>query len=509
MCRTVWVSYGVGVRARRLVLLAVGVVLLSTAWVFATPPFQAPDEAAQYLRALTIANGHLLGPKVGVTAADRVVIAGGGWRAEQRRWILHDQRSVLVSAALSPPNVSCADGHTDSGRSGCDEVTYTGDYYPIGYLLPAAGIAVSHSVGSAQWLSRIGSLIPALAFIVLALVLVGWRSGWATVGLLGAITPSVLFIASVLNPSGLEVAANLAFVAALLRLRRDAQQFPAWGWLSLGVSGVVTVLAWQLGPVFAAIDLAAVIGLSPPGEWSSLLITRRGALIATGLALIAATGLFAAYGESSGVVHSDISFTPLLASLRAGAHQLAPTLREAVGSFGSLNSNLPAAMPALWWLGILALTAGALTRGTRRERVILVLICGAAVAFPVLFYAWSQRRTGFGMQGRYVLPLLALIPIIAGETLERHSTQTSQAPSRLHAAILTAIALFQLAAWWINADHWANTSASGLISQHAGWNPPLGWWAWLALATLGTLALLGSVTDVRITLARRQTTSAG
>jgi hypothetical protein len=492
-----------------LVLLAVGMVLLCTAWVFATAPFQAPDEAAQYLRALTIANGHLLGAKVAPAAADRGVVAGGGWRAEQRRWILHDQRSVLVSAALSPPNVACADGRAASGQTRCSEVTYTGDYYPIGYLLPAAGIAVSSTVSSAQWLARIGSLLPALGFIVLALVLVGWRSGWATIGLLGAITPSVLFIASVLNPSGLEIAANLAFVAALLRLRRDAQQLPAWGWLSLGVSGVVTVLAWQLGPAFAAIDLAVVIGLSAPAEWSSLLATRRRALIGTGLALIAASVLFAAYGESSGVLHSDISFTPLLANIRAGAHQLVPTLREAVGSFGSLNSSLPPLMTALWWIGIVALLAGALTRASRRERIVLVLISGAAIAFPVLFYAWSQRRTGFGMQGRYVLPLLALLPILAGETLERHSTQTSQSPTRLPATIISAIALFQLAAWWINADHWANTSASGLIAQHARWSPPLGWSPWLTLAILGALALLASATNFPIALARRQTTNAG
>jgi hypothetical protein len=490
-----------GVRARRLSLLAAGLVLLSTAWLFATPPFRAPDEAAHYLRALTIADGRLVGPRVGLDAPGRAALAGGGWRAQEERWIRHDRRSVVVPAALSPPGERCADGRPDVGRKSCIEVTYTGDYYPIAYLIPAGALSLSHDVGSAQWLTRAASLLPALAFIVLALVLVGWRSGWAIFGLLAAVTPTVLFIGSVLNPSGLEIAADLSFVAALLRLRRDRAGFPAWAWVGLAASGAVTILAWQLGPLFAAVDLAAFIALSSRAELRPMLTTRRRGPLAAALTLALATTLFAVYGMTSGVLHSSASFTPLLPSLHAGVDQLGPTLREAVGGFGALSSNLPSFLPLLWGLAVLALLCAAVIRGDRRERIVLAVILVAGLSFPVLFYAWSQRPTGFGMQGRYALPLLALIPMVAGEVLDSHRAragdvlgsrvgQAGASSTPLLALAMAAAAVFQLAAWWINADNWAGTSADGLVFHQASWAPPLGWWPWLAIAALGTLALL-------------------
>jgi Predicted membrane protein (DUF2142) len=479
------------VRARGLALLGAGLVLLSAAWLFATPPFQAPDEAAHYLRALTIAEGRLLGPRVGVDAEGPGALIGDGWRAEEQRWILHDQRSVVVPAALAPPGQPCSDGRPDIGRRSCTEVTYTGDYYPIGYLLPAAAIAVSPDVSSAQWLSRAVSLLSTLAFLLLALALVGRRSGWATIGLLAAMTPAVLFIGSVLNPSGLEIAANLALVAALLRLRRDRAAFPRWAWLSLAVSGAVTILSWQLGPLFAAFDLAAFTALSGRAEVRSLLAARPRAAVATVLTLAVAVTLFAIYGITSGVLHSSASFTPLVSSLHAGVDQLGPTLREAVGGFGKLTSNLPVALPVLWGLAVLVMLCAALVRGDRRERIVLAVIFLAALGFPVVFYAWSQRPTGFGMQGRYALPLLALAPMVAGEVLgPRAAAPRSRHPRHAVPIAIAAIGIFQFAAWWINADHWSGTSAAGLVLDRATWTPPLGWWPWLTVAAIGTVALL-------------------
>src|SRR5204862_258796 len=68
-------------------------------------------------------------------------------------------------------------------------------------------------------------------------------------GLLVAVTPMVLFIASVLNPNGLELGANAAFLASGIRIARAPTESPRWVWASRGVSGAAAVLSWQLGPV--------------------------------------------------------------------------------------------------------------------------------------------------------------------------------------------------------------------------------------------------------------------
>ena len=75
----------------------------------------------------------------------------------------------------------------------------------------------------------------------------------------------VLFVSSVVNPNGLEVAASLAFAASVLRVSRAPSDWPFlaacgshWG------RAVITILSWQLGPVFALADLA----LLPPAPAS-------------------------------------------------------------------------------------------------------------------------------------------------------------------------------------------------------------------------------------------------
>ena len=73
----------------------------------------------------------------------------------------------------------------------------------------------------------------------------------------------VLFVSSVLNPNGLEIAACLAFAACVLRIARGA--VPS---ADVGLGGVGGerrgAIAWQLGPVFVIADLALGAALLGP-----------------------------------------------------------------------------------------------------------------------------------------------------------------------------------------------------------------------------------------------------
>jgi hypothetical protein len=347
-----------------------------------------------------------------------------------------------------------------------------------------------------MWLSRAASLLPVLAFIALALILSGPVIGWRTVGLMGAITPTVLFIGSVTNPSGLELAANLAFIAALLRLRRDGPDLAWWCWAAVIASGIATILAWQLGPVFAALDLtacAALMGRDRRRLWSERPRHVLGAL----LVLIAAAVAFVVWGALSGVLHSTVSFSSGVSGLSVGEAQLLPTLKGAVGTFGLYSVFLPSAIVDLWWLAVIALIAGGWWFGTRRERIVLSLATLAGIALPIVFFTYSYQRSGFGLQARYVLPALALIPMLAGDAID-HRTQRSHGRRSAawlgHAArvAVAALAILQLYAWWFNAHAWSGTNA--LILHHSQWSPPAGWTPWLAAAALGAIAILASAT---------------
>ena len=462
-----------------IVLLGIGLTLLLAAWVVGTPPFGAPDEASHYLRALNIAQGHLLGRKISYPNVTITPTA--------QAFVNHDTRAVHVPARLSPPDVLCVEGRPDV-RGSCAEASPTGDYYPPAYLLPAVALKIASTANRALWASRFLSAALCLAFILLASALLWGGSLISLIGLLAALTPMVLFVSSILNPSGLETAASIALAAAALRIGREPARARGWVWAALMLCGVVTALSFQAGPAFLIFDLlvaAAVLG------GAGLRELNRRPLVVTALVLGAALVVWFAYARYSGASHSHFGITPIRASLHAGVLQLGHVLRDAVGSFGSLTIRLPLAAQAIWWGIVLALAAGALCVGTRGERLAMGFVLVLALAFPVLAYAWVYRYSGFGMQGRQVLPVLVLIPLAAGEQLHRHRTRLNapRARAALRAAV-GLIAVFQAYAWWYDAHHAAGAPSRLLFWTHASWSPPLGWVPWAIAAALGALSLL-------------------
>ncbi|MDQ2761491.1 MAG: DUF2142 domain-containing protein [Actinomycetota bacterium] len=466
-----------------LTVVGVALTLLMLAWAMTSRPFAAPDEASHYLRALSISNGKLLGRKVPYRLA--------GLTPATQAWTNHDTRAVTVPAKLSPPDVNCISGKPDVGMRSCTEATSTGDYHPLPYLLPALALSVSHDAGMGLWLSRLASGLPCVAFIILAFALLWNRDGWSLLGPFLATTPMVLFVGSVINPNGLEIAAALAFAAAILRISRAPGHSSSWTWAGLGISGAVAILAWQVGPFFVVADIALGIALLGAAGLRKVRASQPPRLSAIGLGL--ATLLYLGYGLSSGVFHSTFGISPIRLSLRQGFDQLAPVLRHSVGSFGSLDVPLPTGACWLWWGAVITLLAAGTYVSTRRERWLLIALAVLALSFPIFFYAWVYRHTGFGLQGRYVLPVLMLVPLVAGEFVYRNvrRAQLGQWSQWVPGAVTGFVAAFQGYSWWVNARHSAGAPQTLRFYVHALWVPPSGWAPWITLALLGMFMLLG------------------
>ncbi|MBV9716254.1 MAG: DUF2142 domain-containing protein [Solirubrobacterales bacterium] len=484
----------------RVALVMVGVSLLGVAWIAGTQQFGAPDEASHYLRALSITNGRILGPKVRytdfpLTPAEEV-------------WANHNTRAVMVPARLTPPNVRCMNGKPDlNGRCLVEDVS--GNYPPMSYLLPAVGLSVSPNTSTAIWVVRAASALPSLALLILAVALAWDGTGWSVLGLLAATTPMVFFSSSILNPSGMQITACLAFAAALIRISRAPAEAPRWAWLAFGASGALAILAGPIGLEFVILELALFgVLLGRAGVRELRGTTGRWTLRVSALTLMAAAVLALIYSRVAGF-EATFEMSPLLPSLREGITQLPPVLKGGVGIFGALTVFLPLAAYWIWWAGVVSLVAAAIWLGDRRARLVTVGVGVLALAFPVFFYAWVSRSTGFGLQGREVLPPLLLIPLVAGEVVSRRSSIIAQRRSARLAlgGALAVLAVFLGYAWWYDARAVAGAPHTIRFYAHAIWTPPIGWLPWVALAALGTLALLAfasteALAAVRLAAAR-------
>jgi Predicted membrane protein (DUF2142) len=462
----------------------VGLTLILVAWIAGTVPFTAPDEASHYIRALSIANGKILGPKIRYTDFPL--------SPEQEAWANRDTRGVTVPARLTPPNIRCWD-HEPNVRGSCLEEDDSGNYPPLSYLLPAVGLSASDRTSTAIWVARAANAVQSLAFLLLAVALLWNGTGWSVLGLLAATTPMVFFSSTVVNPSGLQITACLAFVAALIRIARAPTEVSRWIWVACAVSGAFAILAGPIGLEFVILDLAlfgAVLGRG--GLKQMLTVGGRPEVRLCTAFLVGAAVVALAYSHIAGLGATTLRISPLAQGIHQGIDQLPPVLQGAVGIFASLTIFLPLAAYWIWWLVVLGLGGMALYLGDRRTKIVWLLVAIVALVFPVLFVAWIDRFTGFGLQGREVLPALLLIPMAAGEVVSLHSSQFGgRRVARVGlGSVIALIAVFQGYAWWYDARSAAGAPHTIRFYAHATWSPPMGWFPWIMSAALGTVALL-------------------
>ena len=229
------------------------VFALLAAWSLATPKYAAPDEPAHAYRAASLVRGQLLGVPVNRPDDPRVVVG-----------VPATLTAVGPGCFAFHPQIpaSCMGGWPS--RPGYRRVTtYTGRYPPLYYL--AVGLPTLLTTGGSMllWMRLAGDLVNALFLTVGFAMLRRLRSPWALAAGAVAVTPMVLFIASVINPSGLEICAAFALWCSLLALLKEqgAGSTSALTWAA--VSAAVMESTRGLSPVLMAgtvVATAAVAG---------------------------------------------------------------------------------------------------------------------------------------------------------------------------------------------------------------------------------------------------------
>jgi hypothetical protein len=305
-------------------------------------------------------------------------------------------------------------------------------------------------------LGRIASALAAGALLLMALVLLQD----SLLGLVIAVTPMVLFCASLLNGSGLEIAAAIAFSAALVKR----------SWTAVAISGAILALSRSAGPLWVIL-----IGLLFQG-WRA----PKGTLAIVGAAIVVNRIWEAVYGPD------------LMLGVANARHTIGPAFEEwwrasidLVGKFGYLEIHVPLWTALLW----LALLVAILVPAFRADRLRVGIALATAILFPPFFWLVQYRHTGFDLQGRQMLPLLVALPILCGSLIDQR---------RLLPLALAVVGPIHFIAWYVNARRSAvGTDGSLLFFSDPTWSPSGGWIPWLVLAALGSLALIAAAVRAR------------
>jgi Predicted membrane protein (DUF2142) len=470
-------------RASAPALVLCGWALLLGAWLFGNPPFASPDEGANYIRAVDTRPSHLIdepAPQQAVGANDL-----------QTASLRHFTYWATIPAGLAPLPVGCYVHDRDKPAACINGFrapaqatrasTYVGNYQPLPYLFAGAFARRASAPAAAVRLGRLSMALATLLLLAAATFAV-WDAAVGMVslaGLLIAVTPMVLFIGASLNGSALEISAAIAFCACLIRLARDPSR--TW-WVLLAISGAILALARTSGPIWLVLLAALALVLKPRRiAWLSVLVV---------LAAVVLNRVWEArHGGGIGLYFKSI---PAVIDRAPGEWWRSSS--ELISGFGWLEYRLPLVYVAWFALGF-ALIGLALYVSDLRGRILVAGLVVFACLFPMVVWLLVVRQSGFGMQGRYVLPVLVAVPLVAGEMLRRHP---ARGPGWAVAALPAAVGLLQVIAWYLAARRSAVGVGGPLdFLGQAQWSPPGGWAPWLACAIAGGVLIAASATSPR------------
>jgi hypothetical protein len=461
-------------------------VVLMEVWSLATPWNGGPDEARHLIKAASVVRGQWLGPKPADQSSDAFTVV------HIPNVYAHPDRTDCVIKRPTVPEGTCPTLPTSSKTIAAE--TYVGHYPPLYYLL--IGWPTFLKTVSSIYLVLLMSVIVDAAMLALAFAS-AWRwsrSKLLPAGLAIAATPTVMFLAGVVNPSGLEICAAITMWATATILVVDHPVEPPTGLLAtLTVSVSVLVLVRGLSPLWPA--LCAII--LAPLAWNRLqlrrIIRRRDARI--GLVVIVASALLGLawiiIGHALAVVAEGVPRpgTPETAIVRVALGSTGSLINETIFGIGWLD--VPAPVLTIYiWIGVTGATVlTAVLLGCRKVLFSLALAVALSVLVPFILIVATARHSGFIQQGRYFMPLVVSVPILATAASNQVGLPR-RAATRLTLAIALLTSLGQIAAGtW--ALHRYLVGIHGPILPTAVvpgvWHPPLPGW----LLDLGFVA--GSV----------------
>jgi hypothetical protein len=478
-----------------LYLVCAFIVLTGVSWIAANPPGYAPDEPAHYTKAIGV--GHRVW--VGTPGAYGI---GPGFGPAQLEWINKATRVVEIQPNMAPDPLACSIFQPNESAACLDNgvpppdvvvprLTYVGTYEPFIYL--PAGVVMNRAGDpeTAMLLGRMvtGSIALALLVMAAAVLWTPGERGYGVVGLLGAITPMVLFIASGLSPSGPEIGAAICVTAALLRLARAGPP-TRLVWVALATGGAVLGCSRSLGPFYLlAIVAVFVVQARPTPAWR---VVRGGGWLAA--AAVVATGVGVAANVAWGMAvqpQPPLDLGSVLSSVWPSVMEVPEVLAHGVGRFGWADVGMHPVAYVAWGAVVVGMVAVAFRVGRSRERVVLAVVIGGCFVGTVAIAAAVIAQTHFPMYGRYALPLWVMVPLVAGETIRVNLHRLADGTARRLLLSSTGLmAAVHFTGFYTNARRYAvGEDGPLLFLGRSEWTPLGGATVWVTIAGLGALSL--------------------
>lgn len=455
------------------------------AWAFAMPYDAPPDEVQHSIRAAGVASfdpGQIF-------ARPRVVpdaFGKPGMGAYQRVPVGMNEHATCfgnhqkVSAACSPGIRGGPIGEVS---------TSAGRYNPLYYFIVGPPLRWFPNWGGLVAARLISSAVCAALLASAFVCLVRWsRFGLPAATLLTVTTPMLAHLAGGINPNSVEISAGIAFFAAGIPLLLDPPDFRKRGHITLmGISAVLLLSLRSAGPAWLAFGLFALlvpVRWAWLREWCSLTRTRWWIV---------------------GVSVAGLSSVAWIVGMKTGELVVPPP-----GTYNLRVGEAIALYTDNWWeyvIGMIGVAGWFDTFLWTPFYLVWIAVVGGLVAFGAIFTDWVTRwryavffaggvvlpgylqvsqanLVGFITLGRYMMPLLAGLPLLAAWMLEREhrgrpelfDARRTRSLTRAYVLLLVPIHLALLVFAMVRWQRGLSPNAGlGRFNPFVGdWHPPTG-----------------------------------
>ena len=463
--------------ARNAVKIGVALFSLMLVWSFLTPLFSGPDEPSNFIRSAAVVRGEWIGENYPASI-------------EKSYWTTYVEIDPQFGVANSipwcfapfPEKPGCGIAVENAPIVDIPPWTNMGRYPPLPFVISGIGTvfgATNLSVYAARAMTSLASalLIACSAYAIM-------QRNQSLVGLLVALTPGTIFLASAMNPSAIEICSAIALWSIFPSIHQVESKDHAIQTMFI-VAGVILIATRPIGLViYVMVSVISWVayGNSKP---TSFFKAYKSALTAHGM-----TAAFMAWWY---VAVYSFQMTP---SLTAGSEKMSVTtqltrslnhipelLDHVVGNFGWLDTPIPRGALWLCVIGTAILVSTSMKKIGRCKLLALILLLMAvifiSIAINMNFYAMFGW---FGAQGRHIAPVLLGLPLIVFSQFAFGN--------RIRIAVITG---------WSVVMMWAGLGALrrytvgvngnntfSMFSERV-WNPSIGFWVSVVLLVTTTV----------------------
>lgn len=383
------------------------------------PPSQESDGWEHYLRSIDVSYGNILAPFLNITHQENVIIVPENVNSFQFQVI----EPNLQMGSLYVENIKQMEFSTHSR-----EMKYESIFVSLFYLPQGLGLFLGRSLGlhmyGAVLLARLLNLF---SYIGLTFFAIRWIPCHKNLLMLIALLPISLFQSASCSPDALLHGLSFLFLAVCLNFAYVTEvSLKMYHGLILGV-----LLSLLFLCKYIYIFMGLLVFLIPVTRFGG----KREYAKAFFLALIPLVSIIVlmlpsltgsvqmSAGHQEGmtqlqfVLSNPLAFVKMLISTFVNNFEFYVERLNVLGwlnySLGPLTVVIPCFMTAV---GIMDTNAAAVNHITRKDRVLLLLAAGSCIAAMMLGLYISDGRINpvgsgniLGVQGRYFIPMLALI----------------------------------------------------------------------------------------------------